>query len=88
MGGSRSRLMRVLSLPGGPTHLAVRATRNGSNWTDRFAKSATTGGRKSPIFDEVIGFGVQLRKGGCKSFTLDYTFEGRRWRLYIGDVPN
>ena len=82
--------MRVLSLPGGPEHLAVRTTRNGSNWTDRFAKSATTGGRSSPIFmdEEVIGLGVQLRKGGRKSFTLDYTFEGRRWRLYIGDVPN
>ena len=31
--------------------------------TDRFVKSAATGGRKSPIFmdDEVIGFGVQVR---------------------------
>jgi integrase len=58
--------------------------------TDRFVKSATTGGRKSPIFmdDEVIGFGVQVRETGRKSFTLDYMFEGRRRRLYIGDFPD
>lgn len=58
--------------------------------TDRFVKSATTGGRKSPIFmdNEVIGFGVQLRETGRKSFTLDYMFEGRRRRLYIGDFPD
>ena len=57
--------------------------------TDRFVKSATTGGRKSPIFmdDEVIGFGVQVRETGRRSFTLDYMFEGRRRRLYIGDFP-
>jgi hypothetical protein len=37
--------------------------------TDRFVKSATTGGRKSPIFmdDEVIGFGVQVRETGRAS---------------------
>ena len=58
--------------------------------TDRYVKSATTGGRKSPIFidDEVIGFGLQVRETGRKSFTLDYMFEGRRRRLYIGDFPN
>jgi hypothetical protein len=58
--------------------------------TDRFVKSATTGGRKSPIFmdDEVIGFGVQVRESGRKSFTLDYTYEGRRRRFYIGDFPD
>ena len=58
--------------------------------TDRFVKSATTGGRKSPIFmdDEVIGFGVQVRETGRRSFTLDYMFEGRRRRLYIGDFPD
>lgn len=57
---------------------------------DRFVKSATTGGRKSPIFmdDEVIGFGIQIRDSGRKSFTLDYIFEGRRRRLYIGDFPD
>jgi hypothetical protein len=56
---------------------------------DRFVKSATTGERKSPIFtdDEVIGFGVQVRKRR-KSFTLDYSVEGRRRRFYIGDFPN
>ena len=44
--------------------------------TDRFVKSATTGGRKSPIFmdDEVIEFGVEVRETGRKSFTLDYMF--------------
>ena len=58
--------------------------------TDRCVKSATTEGRKSPIFmdDEVIGFGVQVRDTGRKSFTLDYMFEGRRRRLYIGDFPD
>ena len=42
--------------------------------TDRFVKSATAGGRKSPIFidDEVVGFGVQVRETDRKSFTLDY----------------
>lgn len=57
--------------------------------TDRFVKSATTGGPRSPIFmdDGVIGFGVQIRDTGRKSFTLDYAFEGRRRRLYIGDFP-
>ena len=35
--------------------------------------------------DEVIMFGVQVRETGRKSFTLDYMFEGRRRRLYIGD---
>lgn len=46
--------------------------------TDRFVKFATTGGRKSPIFmdQEVVGFGVQVRETGRKSFTLDYVFEG------------
>jgi integrase len=58
--------------------------------TDRFVKSASAGSRKSPIFmdDEVIGFGVQVRETGRKSFTLDYTFEGRRRRFYIGDFPD
>lgn len=57
---------------------------------DRFVKAATIGGRRSPIFmdDEVIGFGVQVRETGRKSFTLDYTFEGRRRRFYIGDFPD
>ncbi len=45
-----------------------------------FIKSTTTGGRNSPIFmdDDVIGFGVQVRETGRKSFTLDYMFEGRQ----------
>jgi integrase len=38
--------------------------------------------------DEVIGFGVQVRETGRRSFTLDYNFEGRRRRLYIGDFPD
>lgn len=40
--------------------------------TDRFVKAATSGDRKSPIFmdDEVIGFGLQVRQTGRKSFTL------------------
>ncbi len=38
--------------------------------------------------DEVIGFGVQVRGTGRKTFTLDYAFEGRRRRLFIGDFPD
>jgi hypothetical protein len=55
--------------------------------TERFAKSATTEGRKSAIFydDEAIGFGLQVRDDGGKSFTLDYTHEGRRRRYFISD---
>jgi len=56
--------------------------------TDRFVKSAKADGRKSPIFmdDESIGFGIQVGATGPKSFTLDYTFDGRR--LFIGDFPD
>jgi hypothetical protein len=41
--------------------------------TNRFVRSATPEGRKSPIFmdDQVIGFGVQVRKTGRESFALD-----------------
>jgi hypothetical protein len=37
--------------------------------TDRFVKSATTGGRRSPIFmdDEVIGFGIQVRETAARA---------------------
>jgi hypothetical protein len=28
--------------------------------------------------DEVVGFGVEVRETGRKSFTLDYMFEGQR----------
>ena len=58
--------------------------------TDRFVKSAAANGRKSPIFmdDEVIGFGIQVRESGRKSFTLDYMFERQRRRLFIGDFPD
>ena len=37
---------------------------------------------------EVIAFGIQVHDTGRKSFTLDYMFEGRRWRLFIGDFPD
>lgn len=58
--------------------------------TERFAKAAWANGRKSPIFydGEVIGFGLQVRDNGRKTFTLDYTFEGRRRRYFIGDHPS
>jgi hypothetical protein len=41
------------------------------NLAVRFAKAATADGRKSPIFydDEVIGFGLQVRDNGRKTFT-------------------
>ena len=66
---------------------------NTTTWvklTNSFVKSATTDGRKSPIFmdDDIIGFGVQVRETGRRSFTLGYMFEGRRRRLYIGDLPD
>ena len=38
--------------------------------------------------DEVIGFGIQVRESGRKSFTLDCMFERRRRRLFIGDFPD
>jgi hypothetical protein len=59
------------------------------NLTERFAQAATSEGRKSPIFydDEVIGFGLQVRDNGRMSFTLDYTYDGRQRRYFIGDHP-
>ncbi len=47
------------------------------NLTERLAKAATTEGR-----------GLQVRDNGRKTFTLDYTFEGRRRRYLIGDYPD
>jgi hypothetical protein len=35
-----------------------------------------------------LGSASQVRETGRKSFTLDYMFEGRRRRLYIGDFPD
>lgn len=60
------------------------------NITDQFVRRATTEGRASPIFmdAEVIGFGIQVRASGRKSFTLDYAFDGRRRRFFIGDYPD
>jgi len=57
--------------------------------TERFVKVASAGERASPIFmdDAVIGFGVQVRRNGRKTFTFDYTFEARRRRATIGDHP-
>src|SRR5712671_7634172 len=52
--------------------------------TDRFVKSE--GGRSQVsdfMDDEIIGFGIQVGATGPKSFTLDYTFDGRRRRLFI-----
>jgi hypothetical protein len=42
------------------------------SWTERFARSADVGGRKSPIFydDEVIGSGLQVRDNGRETFTV------------------
>jgi hypothetical protein len=47
--------------------------------TERFARSARTGGRKNPIFydDEVIGFGLRVRNNMRETFTLDYNVEGQ-----------
>lgn len=55
--------------------------------TERSTKAATAEGRRSPIFydDEVIGFGLQVRDNGRKTFTLDSTFESRRRRTFIAD---
>jgi integrase len=58
--------------------------------TDQFVKQAAPEGRAAPIFmdAEVIGFGVQIRPSGRRSFTLDYSFERRRRRMFIGDYPD
>jgi len=37
--------------------------------------------------DEVIGFGLQVRDNGRRTFTLDYTFEGRCQSYFINDYP-
>ena len=41
--------------------------------TDRFVKSATPSGRKSPIFmdDAVIGFGVQVRETELRQYVTE-----------------
>jgi hypothetical protein len=51
--------------------------------TDRFVKSATTEGCKSPIFmdDEVIGFGIQVREGSDIEFSLSLRI-GTRLRSF------
>lgn len=58
--------------------------------TDLLVRKLAAQGRRSPIVmdDEVIGFGVQVRSNGRRSFTLDYSFERRRRRLYIGNFPD
>jgi hypothetical protein len=38
--------------------------------------------------DEVIGFGIQVRETDRKTFMLDYAFESRPRRLFIGDSPD
>jgi hypothetical protein len=52
--------------------------------TVRFVNRSPTGGRRSRIFlfDEVIGFGVQVGEIGRKSLT---STTRSRQRLYIGD---
>jgi integrase len=58
--------------------------------TERFVRSLKTESGRSPIFrdDELVGFGVQIRPNGRKSFTLDYVIDGRRRRMFIGDHPD
>ncbi|MBI2717252.1 MAG: tyrosine-type recombinase/integrase [Rhizobiales bacterium] len=59
--------------------------------TERFVKSATPAANGlSPILrdTEVTGFGLQVRPSGKKSFTLDYAFESRKRRLFIGEYPD
>jgi integrase len=57
---------------------------------EKFVKAAATGGRRSPIFmdQDVIGFGLQVRANGRKAFTLDYTADAFRRRVFIGDYPD
>ena len=62
-----------------------------SDETDRSLCEIGEGGRSQVsdfMDDEIIGFGIQVGATGPKSFTLDYTFDGRRRRLFIGDFPD
>lgn len=59
--------------------------------TERFVKAAVPAENGSaPILrdSEVVGFGLQVRPSGRKTFTLDYTIEGRKRCLFIGDFPD
>jgi len=58
--------------------------------TERFAKSATTGGRKSPIFydDEVIGSGLQVRDNSRKILTLTTPSRAGAGATFMGDHPS
>ncbi len=58
--------------------------------TERFVSSLKGKEGRSPIFrdNELVGFGVQVRSNGRKSFTLDYVIDGRRRRMFIGDYPD
>jgi integrase len=58
--------------------------------TERFVRSLKAEEGRSPIFrdDELVGFGVQMRSNGRKSFTLDYLIDRRKRRMFIGDHPD
>jgi hypothetical protein len=58
--------------------------------TERFIRSRKAQSGCSPILrdDELVGFGLQVRPNGRKSFTLDYVIDGRRRRIFIGDHPD
>jgi len=58
--------------------------------TERFVNSLKVEKGRSPIFrdDELVGFGIQVRPNGRKSFTLDYVIDGRQRRMFIGDHPD
>jgi hypothetical protein len=54
--------------------------------TERFVRGRKAEGGRSPIFrdDELVGFGVQIRPNGRKTFTLDYVIDGRRHYVIDG----
>lgn len=60
----------------------------GVNLTERFAKSATTEERNSPIFydDAVIGVGLQVRSNGRKSWSSGSAKRARPRNFVIDSV--
>jgi integrase len=57
---------------------------------EQFVRQAKPDAKRAPIHmdTETIGFGVQVRPNGRKTFSLDYSLDARRRRITIGDWPD